>query len=220
MEIDDPNIPADIKALGRHIRLLFYEGKSRKLKHPYKPKGRHDQMTFFYRAAALVKHLSADPQDFVTAAFQYCKVKGGPFANQLGGAAAEAWYRQYLEGKGIDVTTLGKRPEKPEPAMYDVVFACDADLAMDVEIGVAMLRLNTGSEDPAYASNIPILRSRTYEIPLIARALLGYHDEEVLKIFGKEILEFFQTQPNYTAAAERAGYPIQLILQCLSYNQR
>lgn len=211
-----PYIEPEIDQLARKIRLAFFEEKSRGLKKKYKPSPRHDDMEFYRAAARNVIQLKCDPGDFVRAAVRYCMVKGGPFASQLGGPVARNWYQQHCKAVGLPdpVTARGPKPPRPpgepEPEPFEVKYTCDVELQQAIETVLLTFNVHTGSMDPKHPGNLAVLRDPFYELPVEARALMG--DDVTLKKFGKQILEFYTTQPNFVEAARRRDFPIGDIL--------
>lgn len=213
----------ELTHLARAIRMIFFEEKAIAMrKSKYKPQARHDQMKFFLAAAEKCRQLKADPRDYVQAAINYCRVAGGPFCNQLGGTAAEGWYRASLLAKGIDPTTVKRLTEarkQDDPAPVDLIYACDADLQMDLEIGLTLIKLNTGSEDCTTPEALKLLLDDMFEMSIQARGLLCQQNQAVLTRFGTSIYNFYATQPNYMEAARRLHYPIDEILAWIRQHQ-
>lgn len=201
----------DVRRLGRTIRQLYIDEKSRVLGKPYKPSGRHDRQENFQKAAALCIELEADPLDMIQAAMRYCGMKGGPFPNALGGPAMRGWYQMHLLALGVGPRT--RQTVKDGKTIETIVYACDMDLKMDLEIVQSVFKHSTGSTDPHHPGNLALLRDPFNEFIPSARCMLGCFDAETLTRFGEEILDYFARFPNYQAAAERMGYPMPDILQ-------
>lgn len=222
----EPYIEPPVDQIARKIRTAFFEEKSRGLKKKYKPNPRHDDMEFYRAAAQLVIDLKCDPCDFVTAAVKYCRVKGGPFASQLGGQAARGWYQQHCLAVGMPAPRAARMPKptpppgepevEPDVEPFEVKFTCDMELEQAIETVLLTFNVHSGSLDPRHPKNLKVLRDPFYELPVEARALMG-DDETVLK-FGKEIREFYNTHPNFMEAARRRDFPIDALLRKIQSN--
>jgi hypothetical protein len=220
-----------IDTLARRIRLAFFEEKGRALKKKYKPSERHDRMDFYRAAATNVLDLKCDPCDYVKAAMMYCRIAGGPFANQLGSGAAKNWYQQYAHHLGIPSEPAlqnrlapaappeeGQETQEAVPEVFEVKYACDVELQEAIEMVLCTLHNNTGSIDPKTPANLEILRDPFFQLPAEARALMG--DEVTLIKFGREIYDFYQTRPNFVEAARRRGFKIDQILKWIDAQLR
>lgn len=70
----------------------------------YQPADRYKRPELWYAVARKCMELSADPYDFLRAAFHYCTIPGGPFAHQLATGAAAKWYGHYARIFGSNNT--------------------------------------------------------------------------------------------------------------------
>ena len=83
-------------AVAREIKKAYTERKSRLLGRPWKPSSRHQAFKLWQNAADKALELNAPPEAYIYAAFKHCRMSTGPFPNNLGGAAAAGWWRQYV----------------------------------------------------------------------------------------------------------------------------
>jgi hypothetical protein len=210
----------DIDQLARRIRVILVDAKTQQLGHKYKLSAKMDQFKFFQRAAEQCMELEADPVDYIAAAVENCGISGGPFPNQLGGQAAKAWYLKFKEGRGISDEELVRikvrktknaAGEEVEEVITETIYACDADLQMDVDIVHSIIYHNTGSFAIGEGA-LKILRDPNFPLPIGGRAIVGFGDEQVLRTFAREIYNYFKLQPNYLMAARRMKCPIDEIL--------
>lgn len=90
----------DAELCGRRIKACFYEQKQAQNGRPYRPASRHNNTETWTKAGENCLTVSADPKDFVRAAFKFNLTPGGPFPNQLLGDAARRWYVKLKEEAG------------------------------------------------------------------------------------------------------------------------
>lgn len=114
------NAPDNDKAMARAIRSRFIELKQQHLglMKPYKLPERHNNMTFFLKAAVLCRELKATPADYVKACFEMC---GNPTAlqpNMIYSEKVRGWWKHY-ENTYKDIISA--------PVQEDVVKFMDKD---------------------------------------------------------------------------------------------
>lgn len=95
--ITRPKISAEVSATAGLIKKHFYAAKTEQRADGkrYNPAERFRDSAAWEAAGELCNQLSADPYDFVRAAFLYCTVPGGPFPVNMTGSAAKRWYQQW-----------------------------------------------------------------------------------------------------------------------------
>ena len=82
----------DESLVANELQSLFGTMKCEQQGRPYRPAERFRRPEMWIAIARKCIELQASPYDFLTAAFRYCAVPGGPFPHQLATNAAATWY--------------------------------------------------------------------------------------------------------------------------------
>ena len=214
-----------ITAVASRIKEAFSRLKSKKLGgRKYRPNERHNKPEFWRLAAKQCIALEADPEDYVAAAFEQCKMREGPFTNNMFGAAAKKWYLRFracrpeVTAQTNYVDPVAQLATAPQPTEWDKMTPAEQDLQLDFETAESVFWHATGgSEGGNISSDTPEAREacRSWFGPIGAhvRVLIGFGDPVVLKRHGEAALAFYETKPNYLAAAVKRGYNMQEIMQ-------
>lgn len=157
------------------LRKLYYD-KRKVLGRGGKVQPRSDNMKDWERAALLVRELGADPADFIDAAFHYCALSTGPFANGLGGKQAASWYRQWASLKATpDMTASGN----DSPSLKDLRQRIDYTRAILIHRHKTM----DISEEV-----IQSILDTTLQLDPLSCVILGGHDPRVRDMYLEEAL--------------------------------
>lgn len=194
---------ADFAFLAREIKRIYCDQKAKALrKASYKPDSRNSGTELWMKVAELCHKLGARPEDFVTAAFEFCSFPSGPFANNLHGKAMVNWYEKYLSQKELD---------------DDVFSTAKTPAEFEIKNKLATLRTHlfhkTGSCDPDNPEVMKELRSSLFGLDPLACILLGGADEEVVNVHRDAADEILSARPDIIRTLKEMGVPINLILQ-------
>ena len=187
------------------IRLSAEAGRLRKLymtkkkARGCKVQSRSDNMRDWERAVELCRELGADFEDFIDAAFYYCTLSTGPFANGLGGKQAAEWWRQWTALKGIGHERIG---ESFSPAMRS--------LRQQVDFTRAVLLNIHGSPDVTPESMETILDSTMCLDPLACMIMAG-HDKRVRDMYIDGARAMLEDSLSLSRAMDELGIDLENI---------
>lgn len=93
----------DLDGLANALRKKYAEAKTAQMGRRYSPAARFKSIAIWYGVARKCLELTADPDDFIEAAFLYCSIPGGPYPQNLASRAMDRWYGEML-------SLVGKEP--------------------------------------------------------------------------------------------------------------
>ena len=187
------------------IRLSVEAGRLRKLYMDkkkamgHKTQSRSDNMKDWERAATLCRELAAEPEDFIDAAFHYCTLSTGPFANGLGGKQAAEWWKQWAALKGRGPGPVG---ESWSPAMRS--------LRQQVDYTRAVLLNRHGTPDVNPVTMESILDTTLRLDPLACMIMAG-HDPRVRELYLDEARAIVQDNLSTQRAMKELGIDLDNI---------
>ena len=193
------------------IREHYTRRKSQCLGSAYKPSPRHCKPEYWVNAAKQCLRLGANPQDYIDAAFNHCRQKGGPFPNALAGEAAAEWYRRYArdlhDPKAVNhVQVDGQVVPMEDMSMMNLV--CGLDV-----IKMAMFNRSGDASNVKSPENLETLRMRIIPLWAPGRVLLGFPDPQVMEDFGQIAYDHFMSHPGEIQAARLLKLPIDEMLK-------
>lgn len=196
-----------VRALSKALKQAYINEKTQRIgnKRPYKFSPKHDKDAHWKKIAVQCLELNADPITYMRAAFIKCTMPDGPFVNSLGGAAAEAWYRNY-------VRTIGSKADDIRQPNETIVDAVERkELSTHIKEIRATLEKVNGTWEPN-EKNVEWLLRYSNPVPVHIRALLCYPVEETRIRYGKEAHDYFAARPQLINAAKKLGFPMYDIL--------
>jgi len=203
----------DREGTARMIRMCFVEQQRQRaqgVRKPYK-NSRHDNMENWLKAADSCLEAKANPIDWVTAAFLYCKLKT-VFANILHGAAAKAWYKEYERSRTGNAERAAKavraRTDNPNTTMpVDTVVG---DLLSD-EIDLAVILMKQRSELPEHWSYDTTLMDPYVSIPPYIRVAIAgrWGFRHIVEQWTPQAREFFSTHPAHFDTLRLMGFDVK-----------
>lgn len=150
------------------------------------------------RAALLVRELNAEPEDFIDAAFHYCTLSTGPFANGLGGRQAAEWWRQWAALKGVP------RTEKVDGETFSPAMRA---LRQRVDYTRAILLNRHNSPFFNEVTAVSVL-DRSLRLDPLACMLLGGHDKRVKDMYLQDALDILGDDMATSKALQDLGIDI------------
>jgi hypothetical protein len=167
--------PGDLENLANTIQQSYCNRKSVQDGRRIPLVTRFKNPGIWLKAAGICADLKGDPQGFVEAAFQYNKVPGGPFPQQLCGQAIRRWYANYAKAAGI----------REDGTTQDIL---EAEVARDIN---ATLRwcLSTGDFMGTMRN------THFWHLPAYVRCVLCPKDTVVINTFGREATGQIQANP-------------------------
>lgn len=169
------------------VRKAFRDRKAQQTGRPYRPMARWDDDELWLKIAMSCQQEKADPASWVDAAFQYCRVPGGPFPNQLAGKAATRWYHDLVQSSSSQATG--------EPV--DLV---GEEVTREVQ-NVVERFLAQG------CSPKDLLGDRClFEIPAYVRVIMLPDDPEIIQAFGREAHGQVTSNPRLFEVLVQKGY--------------
>ncbi len=169
------------------VRKAFRATKAQQSGRPYRPMARWDDDAVWLKIAACCQQHEADPANWVAAAFQYNKVPGGPFPNQLAGAAAARWYHELV--KSSSTSTSG-----------EAVDLVGDEVTREVQSVVERFLMQGCA--PKDLLGDPCL----YEIPAYVRLIMLPDDPDIFGKFGREAHGQITANPRLFEVLVRKGY--------------
>ena len=204
----------------RMIRMCFVEQqrlRSEGVRKPYK-NSRHDNEENWYRAADACIAAKANPIDWVTAAFLYCRTKTA-FANTLAGPAAAAWYREYQRSRtgNAEHAARAAQARAANPGTVAIVETVVGDLLSD-QIELAVILMKQRSELPEHWSYEATLLDPYTSIPAYIRVAIAgrWGQPHIVAHWAKAAREFFSTHPAHFETLCLMGFNVKEYLHAAS----
>ncbi len=203
----------DRTGMARMIRTFFIEHKSVGTK-KYKPNTRHDNEENWLRAADACIAAGANPMDWVDASFALAPLT--VFANQLGGPAALARWKNHTQKPVVDDSASLREPPEAYELRPDIISTSSVMEDTKAEILAVMFwfRALTGNPDPArnHACMLDPFNAQTLR-PHIRVALAGKHGlPDVVLKYREAAKDFLSTRPNHLECLISLGYDMMTYL--------
>ena len=205
-----------VDAVAREIRRYYLERKNSLYHNKFKLSPKQAEFVHWQRAALVCLELNAVPEVYVDAAFAHCKMSTGPFPNNMYGVAARSWYSEYMVGR----KKLQEAQNKALKAGIDPAYDENSDTSVvtlrgDIDFvhrSLTRLKGNSKIDDKAML----YIESLMVSYPSHVRVLLGYKNEKIKNIFGREAYQYYMQNPSMYYAAETLGFPIKEIIAWLN----
>lgn len=181
--------------LGPVLRSLFIERKSALMRKPYRPNPRFDSHDFWTQVGSLCSELGASPNQFMTALFDECRERQGPFPNTLHGAWARKAWNFWAAKNQVKVA------------------AAQGQQHLDVSDLSSMLREVYQEACRLFGGDmIQAVRSPVVTCPPYLRLLLAPDDEQVWEAWGSQGLPDILNNPELVRQAYSLNLPVGRIL--------
>lgn len=184
--------------MAREIKNLYIQLKRKATRNQtYKPDKRNDSPELWGKCADLCIQLDASPEDFVTCAFEYCTLSGGPFVSGLTGPAMRRWYQMY-QNRAATKSFEAKTPSE-----------------MELKIQMAslnnFLKRKLGTNDPDDPQVLAELSSPIFGLDSLACVMLAGDNDLVVARHGDAAREQLAARPDLVRALKEMGFPLSLI---------
>ena len=189
---------AERAAVAREIKRLYIELKKKATRNRnYKPDKRNDSAEVWGKCADLCIELKASPEDFVSCAFEYCTLSGGPFVTGMTGPSMRRWYQMY-QTKAVE---SGREAKTPSEVELKIRMACLNNF----------LHRKLGTNDPDNPEVISELTSPIFGLDSLACMLLAGDNDRVMARHGREAREVLSCRPDLVRALREMNYPLAMI---------
>lgn len=172
------------------LRAIYRARKEERDNKPYKAHKRYDDSESWYRTAAVVLRMKADPIDYIEAQFRFCK--STLMANTLHGATAQKRYRRLLAIRSQTQEDTVEVKNNPMPRHADLA-ALIADFWHDLDYHCGSHNLTD-----KHVSDT-ILRMRLRYDPLVVMLLCP--TPEFKEVFGEDAKARLDEAPHLKIAA-------------------
>lgn len=190
-------------SIAREIKRIYIEQKRLRVKNPkYSPDARNNSADVWMKAAAVCMGLGASPEDYVTAAFSYCSMPGGPFGTNMYGPSMKDWYQKYTVQNN---STWFSADEAKTPAEYE--------LKNKMATLNSFLTRRVGTNDPENPAVIEELISPVYGLDPLACVMLAGDHQVVVDRHRQAVLDLLERRPDMVRTLKEMGYPMGLIMQ-------
>ena len=210
----------DREGTARMIRMCFTEQQRLRAEGVRKPSrnSRHDNMENWLRAADSCLEAKANPIDWVTAAFMYCRTKTA-FANALAGPAAKAWYNEYQRSRtgNAEHAARAAKTRADNPGRVVIVETVVGDLISD-QIDLAVILMKQRLDMPEHWSYDATLLDPYQCIPAYIRVAIAgrWGHLNIVARWAQEAREFFSTHPAHLETLELMGFNVRQYLHAAS----
>lgn len=205
----------DLYSTGRFLKDAFIRKKSEKLRgKKYKPQARHNDQVIWDRAAAICIELSADPEDFVAAAFEYTShFPGGALPTHLSGPKMKDMYTRYCVYHGRDIS---EELRDAASLTYDPFLTGMKNAKGEAEAAVAQvvnyIHNSTGQKTKEDLkmdrAALAVLADEHTPAEAWVRVILGFRDDEIMYKYYGTAAKQFRSRPLLKEAAMLLELPV------------